>query len=96
MAVGGAGVISVAANAYPAAFRRITDAALAGNYAAANREHFRFLELIRLLFADGNPGGIKAVLSEMKIIENNLRLPLVKVNEKVAEAIRNEIKSLER
>ena len=96
MAVGGAGVISVAANAYPAEFRRITDAALAGDYAAANREHFRFLELIRLLFADGNPGGIKAVLSEMKIIENNLRLPLVKVNEQVAEAIRNEIKRLER
>ncbi len=96
MAVGGAGVISVAANAYPAEFRRITDAALAGDYAAANREHFRFLELIRLLFADGNPGGIKAVLSEMKIIENNLRLPLVKVNDKVAEAIRNEIKRMER
>jgi 4-hydroxy-tetrahydrodipicolinate synthase len=96
MAVGGAGVISVAANAYPAEFRRITDAALAGDYAAANREHFRFLELIRLLFADGNPGGIKAVLSEMKIIENNLRLPLVRVNEKVADAIRNEIKRLER
>ena len=96
MAVGGAGVISVAANAYPAEFRRITDAALAGDYAAANREHFRFLELIRLLFADGNPGGIKAVLSEMKIIENNLRLPLVRVNEKVADAIHNEIKRLER
>jgi len=91
MAAGGAGVISVAANAYPAPFRRIIDAALAGDYAAANKEHFRFLRLIELLFTDGNPGGIKAVLSEMGIIENNLRLPLVPVRKEVIKEIREEM-----
>ncbi len=94
MAVGGTGVISVAANAWPAAFRHITDAALAGDYAAANREHYRFLEMIRLLFADGNPGGIKAALTAMGLIENNLRLPLVEVNDEISEKIKKEIKTL--
>lgn len=94
MSVGGAGVISVAANAWPAEFRRITDAALAGDYAAANHEHFRFLEMIRLLFADGNPGGIKAALSAMGLIENNLRLPLVTVNENVRKEIEEALKKL--
>ena len=94
MAVGGSGVISVAANAWPKEFRRITDAAHAGDYAAANREHFRFLRMIELLFADGNPGGIKAVLSEMGLMENQLRLPLVPVKEEVRREVVEVMKKL--
>ncbi len=94
IAIGGAGVISVAANAWPAEFRRITDAALTGDYAAANREHFRFLRMIELLFADGNPGGIKAVLSEMGLMEDQLRLPLVAVNKNILGSIRKEMKTM--
>ena len=94
MAVGGSGVISVAANAWPAEFRRITDAALSGDHGGANREHFRFLRMIELLFADGNPGGIKAVLSEMGLMENQLRLPLVPVKEEVKREIVEVMKKL--
>ena len=94
MSVGGAGVISVAANAYPAPFRQITDAALTGDFPGAALIHYRFAEMINLLFADGNPGGIKAVLSEMGIIENNLRLPLVPVRDEIMNRIRKEMKKI--
>ena len=70
MAAGGAGLISVASNAYPEDFWHIVhdqDAALQARYA----------ETIRLLFAEGNPVGIKAVLANKRLISNNLRLPLV-------------------
>lgn len=70
MAAGGAGLISVASNAYPEDFWHIVhdqDAALQARYA----------ETIRLLFAEGNPVGIKAVLANKGLISNNLRLPLV-------------------
>ena len=70
MAAGGAGLISVASNAYPEDFWHIVhdqDTALQARYA----------ETVRLLFAEGNPVGIKAVLANKGLISNNLRLPLV-------------------
>lgn len=70
MVAGGAGLISVASNAFPEDFWHIVhnqDAALQARYA----------ETIRLLFAEGNPVGIKAVLANKGLIGNNLRLPLV-------------------
>lgn len=70
MAAGGAGLISVASNAYPEDFWHIVhdqDTALQARYA----------ETVRLLFAGGNPVGIKAVLANKGLISNNLRLPLV-------------------
>ena len=94
MSVGGAGVISVAANAWPAAFRQITDAALAGNFPEAAAVHYRFATMIDLLFADGNPGGIKAVLSELGLIGNHLRLPLVPVREEIRKKISKEVKKI--
>ncbi len=94
MAMGGAGVISVAANAYPAPFSRMVKAALDGDTATAARLQLQYLPLINLLFADGNPGGIKAVLSKMGIIENHLRLPLVPVREEVGEKIREEMEDI--
>ncbi len=96
MSVGGSGVISVAANAWPAPFRQITDAALAGNFPEAASVHYRFARMIELLFADGNPGGIKAALSEMGIAGNHLRLPLVPVRDEIQKEIREEMKKVER
>ena len=86
-------MISVAANAWPAAFRQITDAALAGNFPEAAAVHYRFATMIDLLFADGNPGGIKAVLSELGLIGNHLRLPLVPVREEIRKKISKEVKT---
>lgn len=75
--LGAVGVISVIGNAFPREFSRMTRLALAGDYANALAIHHRFTELFSLLFVDGNPAGVKAMLHAMGLIENKLRLPLV-------------------
>ena len=77
VASGAAGVISVIGNAFPREFSRMTRLALAGDYNNALTIHHQFTELFKLLFVDGNPAGVKAMLSMMGMIENRLRLPLV-------------------
>jgi 4-hydroxy-tetrahydrodipicolinate synthase len=83
IAAGGSGVISVLANAYPAECNELVNTALKNNFKAAREIHFRFMESIDLLFADGNPSGIKAFMSVLNLCQNNLRLPLVPVNKNV-------------
>jgi 4-hydroxy-tetrahydrodipicolinate synthase len=80
IASGGAGIISVLANAYPAATSELVTNALKSNYKSAREIQHRYLEMIELLFIDGNPSGVKAMLSIMGLCQNNLRLPLVPVN----------------
>ena len=75
--LGAVGVISVIGNAFPREFSRMTRLALAGDYNNALTIHHKFTELFKLLFVDGNPAGVKAMLSMMGMIENRLRLPLV-------------------
>ena len=75
--LGAVGVISVIGNALPHEFSRMVRLALKGEYASALTIHHKFTELFKLLFVDGNPAGVKAMLSEMGMIENQLRLPLV-------------------
>lgn len=80
MEAGGAGLISVASNAFPEDFWHIVhdqDAALQAKYA----------EIVRLLFAEGNPVGIKAVLAQKGIIQNYLRLPLVPASKELQAKI---------
>lgn len=86
MEAGGAGLISVASNAFPEDFWHIVhdkDAALQA----------KFDEMVKLLFAEGNPVGIKAVLAQKGIIQNILRLPLVPASEGLQQAIRKEIQT---
>lgn len=75
--LGAVGVISVIGNAFPREFSRMTRLALAGDYANALTIHHKFTELFKLLFVDGNPAGVKAMLSMVGMIKNRLRLPLV-------------------
>ena len=75
--LGAVGVISVIGNAFPREFSRMTRLALQGDYANALTIHHKFTELFSLLFVDGNPAGVKAMLNVMGLIENKLRLPLV-------------------
>ncbi len=75
--LGAVGVISVIGNALPAEFSRMVRLALQGKYGQALGIHHKFTELFSLLFVDGNPAGVKAMLHEMGMIENHLRLPLV-------------------
>lgn len=80
IAAGGSGVISVLANAFPAQCAEIVANALKNNFKSAREMQFRFFEIIELLFSEGNPAGIKAMLSVMNICHNYLRLPLVPVS----------------
>ena len=74
---GAVGVISVIGNALPKEFSKMIRLEFKGEYEAARKIHHRFTDLFSLLFVDGNPAGVKCVLSEMGMIKNILRLPLV-------------------
>lgn len=74
---GAVGVISVIGNALPREFSKMIRLEFKGEYEAARKIHHRFTDLFSLLFVDGNPAGVKCVLSEMGMIKNILRLPLV-------------------
>jgi 4-hydroxy-tetrahydrodipicolinate synthase len=80
VALGGAGVISVTANAYPAEFHQLVKAGLKKDFKEAHRINNALLEFMEAIFEDGNPAGIKVALSVMGLMKNNLRLPLVKAN----------------
>lgn len=77
IACGAAGVISVIGNALPKEFSRMIRLEMKGEIESARKIHHRFTDLFNLLFVDGNPAGVKAMLHEMGMIENVLRLPLV-------------------
>lgn len=90
--LGAVGVISVIGNALPSEFSRMVRLALNGEYSTSLTIHHKFTELFKLLFVDGNPAGVKAMLSEMGMIENVLRLPLVPTRlttmEKISQIVR--------
>jgi len=92
--LGAVGVISVIGNAFPYEFSRMVRLALNGQYDAAREIHYRFNELFKLLFVDGNPAGVKSILSVMGMIENKLRLPLVPTTITTFEKIRVVLNSL--
>jgi 4-hydroxy-tetrahydrodipicolinate synthase len=82
IASGGSGLISVIANAFPHEMSSVVNFALEEKYNEARTIHYQLLDLIGLTFANGNPGGVKAMLNKIGIIENILRLPLVPVVKK--------------
>jgi 4-hydroxy-tetrahydrodipicolinate synthase len=88
---GGSGVISVLANAFPAATSELVTNALKSNFKAAREIQLRYLEIIELLFADGNPAGVKAMLGIMNLCQNYLRLPLVPVNRTIYTRIQKAV-----
>ena len=88
MKAGGVGVISVFGNVYPKEFVAFIRLMQEGRYDDARVLNENYSEVYKLLFADGNPGGAKAQLSNMGYIKNVLRLPLVPASEEVREALR--------
>ena len=94
MALGAQGVISVAANAYTTSFSRMMHAMKEGRTEEALNLHYAMLRMNQLIFADGNPAGIKCLMSHLGLCENVLRLPLVTVNNKVEADIIEEWKEL--
>jgi len=94
LASGGSGVISVLANAWPAECSEMVNNALKNNFKQAREIHFKFLEVIELLFADGNPSGVKAFMSVKNLCKNNLRLPLVPVSKNIMARIQKVVDDL--
>ncbi|MCA1761723.1 MAG: 4-hydroxy-tetrahydrodipicolinate synthase [Cryomorphaceae bacterium] len=95
MACGGHGVISVLGNAYPKAFGDVVRTALAGDLDKARKGHLPFLPLISNLFAEGNPGGVKAVLKHLGICDEHMRLPLYPVSNDLRQALYRNVANLE-
>jgi len=87
IAIGGDGVISVVANAFPKRFSNMVHAALDNNMDEARKYHYQLIKIIQQLFADGNPGGVKHVLQLLGITKEHLRLPLVPVNDNVKKRL---------
>lgn len=87
ISLGAEGVISVIANAMPKQYSGLIAAALKGDYKAAQQMQFRLLELINTLFVEGSPAGVKAALTELGLIQNYLRLPLVPVSSQTQKKI---------
>lgn len=77
MEAGGVGVISVFGNAFPKAMTKLVKAMQEGRVGDARNQHVKLNELFQLIFVDGNPSGIKALMNIQGRIENVLRLPLV-------------------
>ena len=94
IASGAAGVISVIGNALPKEFSRMIRLEFQGEYEPARKIHHMFTELYSLLFVDGNPAGVKALLSDMGLIENVLRLPLVPTTIKTKEKMATILKEM--
>jgi 4-hydroxy-tetrahydrodipicolinate synthase len=80
IALGGEGVISVIANAYPREFSSMVNFALANKMTQARALHYKLADMTRAIFTEGSPAGVKAVLSMMKIVPNHVRLPLTTVS----------------
>lgn len=91
---GAVGVISVIGNALPKEFSKMIRLEFNGEYEAARKIHHKFTDLFSLLFVDGNPAGVKAMLHEMGLIENVLRLPLVPTRISTLQKMSEIMKSL--
>jgi len=94
IAAGGIGVISVLGNAFPSACSELVNHALRNNLKSAREIYFRYIEMTELLFIDGNPAGIKAMLNVMNICQNILRLPLVPVSRTIMTRIQKAIEEI--
>jgi len=94
IAAGGAGVISVLANAFPAATAELVSNALKSNYKTAREIQFKYLEITELLFTEGNPAGVKAMLGILNKCQNTLRLPLVPVSRSTLTRIQKAVEEV--
>lgn len=87
IAVGGKGLISVIANALPEKISKMVHLSMDGNFSEAAKIHTNLADLLKYIFLEGNPGGVKALMNFMGVIENELRLPLYQVSDKTRDEI---------
>lgn len=89
LAMGMTGVISVIAQAYPRMFSDMVRLGLDGKFEEARALHFTLYEVMKMIFADGSPGGVKVLLNQLGLCENIVRLPLAPVNKDVEAKLRS-------
>lgn len=94
IACGMDGVISVAANAWPKDFSLLVQAALNNDYQTARAINNKLLQGYDLLFAENNPAGVKAMLSELGVVQNHLRLPLVPLSKDLYQQVKVYLETL--
>lgn len=92
--VGGAGVISVLANAYPVIFRKMKEYAFGSQFAKARAEQFKLLEINGPMYEEGNPVGVKFLLEQLGVCGSHVRLPLVAPSEALRRKITGLMKDL--
>lgn len=91
---GGSGSISVIANAFPSKISKMISFAMSQKVSKAYEIHFELLDLVKLLFLEGNPTGIKELMSQLSFCSNVLRLPLLKASNELSEKISNKLKEI--
>ena len=89
------GVISVSGQGVPEVFCKVYDEAVQGNWSASKEAHLSLFNLTNLLFAEGNPAGIKAVLEIREICGDHVRLPLVPATSRLKASIKAELDRLD-
>ena len=94
IALGAEGIISVVSNEVPDLMARMTEFALQGSWGQARELHYRLLPLMEANFIESNPGPVKAALALMGLLEEQLRLPLVPVQEKTRSRLREVLQEL--
>ena len=94
IATGSIGVISVIANAMPDKLSQLTHASLKGNMFEAGQLHLQMAEMMKLIFKEGSPAGVKALMEMMGTIKNQVRLPNVPVSAGTYGAIETEWKKI--
>ncbi|MCH5240405.1 MAG: 4-hydroxy-tetrahydrodipicolinate synthase [Muribaculaceae bacterium] len=90
MAMGGSGVISVLGNVLPSNMKKLVELCRNLKFDEATELQMRLNPLIKYLFEDGNPAGVKCLLSKSGLVENFLRLPLVGVSDTIKEKLEKE------
>lgn len=95
MSLGGDGIITVIGNAFPRQFSDIARACANGDYAKARRLHYLLIDFIYLLFAEGNPGGIKAALEILGVCGQTVRLPLAEVSKDLYKKLQDAIETIQ-
>ena len=94
IAVGAVGVISVVVNAFPERFNAMVHSALKGDLETAKKEHYALIPVTKMLFEEGNPGGVKVALEERKVMAAHVRMPLFPVSDNLQLRIQTETKVL--
>jgi 4-hydroxy-tetrahydrodipicolinate synthase len=95
IALGAEGVISVIANAFPKEFSDMVNYALRGNFEKAGILHYKLFNLMTALFDEGSPSGIKATLDILKLVQSNLRLPLIPVSDELHKKLEKLVRNIQ-